>query len=295
MSVDADQVTGRLARTSLAGAAMTEVPLLEASTWVVDLPTGDLLPSWTQAREALADLGLYPVAITTWGEQGDWSAAQPFARFYYGDESTPNDVIAGARTLAVNDALGRFTTDSSWAVENWEDVVEGQLSLTRQYYDTAPDPSSVADMTAGDEVALERRLLEWEEALRPTVSPDPNASFGWFAPDEPVGLALLPIAEPCHAAAYLSFYGADGPGGHEALTRLMCSWQARSGAQLVANWGTMLQFVASNPPATLDDAFQLAVEHSRVAPCTTLLPGEGIRHLARHLYRGERWFLHERP
>jgi hypothetical protein len=57
----------------------------------------------------------------------------------------------------------------------------------------------------------------------------------------------------------------------------------------------MLQFVASTPPATLDDAFELATEHYRVAPATTALPGEGIRQLARHLWRGERWFLHERP
>jgi hypothetical protein len=295
MRFDADLVNARLGATALAGAAMTEVPLLDASTWVVDLPEGDLLLIWVQARDAFADLGLHPVAITTWGEQGDWTAADPFDRFFYEDGVEPDGVIAGARTLSVEDALGHFATEDAWTVENWDDVVESQLSLTRQHYDVAPDPTTVADVTPGDEIGLERRLFEWEEALRPTLTPDVNASYGWFQPDAPVGLVLLPLAEPSHAAAYLSFYGAEGPGGHEALTRLMGSWQERFGAQLVASWGTMLQFVASNPAATLDDAFDLAVQQWRVAPCTTVLPGEGVRQLARHLWRGERWFLHGRP
>jgi hypothetical protein len=295
MSVDLDQVKSRLEATALGGATMTEVPLLDASTWVVDLPDGDLVPSWAQARDALADLGLYPVAITTWGEQGDWTAADPFDRFFYGDGAEPDDVIAGALTLSVEDALGHFTIEDSWTVEHWDEVVESQLSLTRHLYGAAPDAATVADVTPGDEVELERRLLASEEAIRPTQAPDSSPSYGWFQPQEPVGLVLLPLTDPSHAAAYLSFYGAEGPGGHEALTRLMGSWQERFGAQLVASWGTMLQFVSSNPAATLDDAFELAVEHSRVAPCTTVLPGEGVRHLARHLWRGERWFLHERP
>lgn len=57
----------------------------------------------------------------------------------------------------------------------------------------------------------------------------------------------------------------------------------------------MLQFVAAKPPTTLDEAFELAAQHVRVAPCTTMLPGEGVRQLARHLWGGGKWFLHERP
>jgi hypothetical protein len=292
--MNGELVTTRLATTALAGAALTEVPLPDGGrTWVVTLPDGDLVSQWTRARDALAGLGLYPVAVTTWGERS-WAAADLFNRFYYAD-AAPEAVIASARTLSAEDALARFRIEGEWAAENWDEIVEVQLEATQRAYGSAPDAAAVAGVPRGDEPALERRLLEWEEALRPTADRAPSVSFDWHQPQDPVGLALLPLSEPGHAAAYLSFYGAEGPGRHEALTRLMCSWQERFGAQLVASWGTMLQFVVSAPPPTLDAAFELAVEHTLVAPCTTLLPGETVRDLARHLWRGERWFLHERP
>lgn len=95
--------------------------------------------------------------------------------------------------------------------------------------------------------------------------------------------------------ARISPYGAEGSGRHEALIRLSREWQHRFGAELVASWGTMLQYVAAKPPTTLDEAFDLAAQQIAVAPCTTLLRGEGVRQLARHLWHGEQWFLHERP
>lgn len=288
-----------LTETVLAGAELNEVPLPEGggSTWVVDTPAGDIVPLWTEARDALKPLGLYPVATTTWGE-ADWVKADLFDRFYYGDNSAPDTVISRSRTLTIEEALDCFPSSGEWAMENWEDVVTHHLGLTERHYGDAPGAADLGDARRGDELALERRLLNWEEALRPTPETGIRSeSYGWYdpRPRDPVGLVLLPLAEPCHAAAYLSFYGAEGEGQHEALIRLMCSWQQDFGAQLVASWGTMLQLVASKPPATLEAAFDLAAQHVRLAPCTTQLPGEGVRDLARHLWRGERWFLHERP
>ena len=295
-----DDVARRLAGTALAGAPLTEVPLPEApgATWVIDLGGGDVVAAWREARDAVAGLGLYPVAVTTWGLP-DWEAADLFSRFYYGgdEDAAPRSVIERSRALSVEEALLRFAFDDDWAAENWDDVVRHHLELTRRHAGAAPDAAMLADVPAGDELGLERRLMAWEEGHRPTDPPQLSESFGWFdpRPEDPVGLVLLPITEPCHAAGYLSFYGANGEGRHEALLRLMSDWQDRFGAQLVASWGTMLQFVVSAPPETLDEAFDLAAQHAAVAPCTTMLPGEGIRQLARHLWRGERWFLHERP
>jgi hypothetical protein len=290
-----EAVVERLATTALAGSRVTEVPLPEGVTWIVDLPAGDLVATWAQARDALAGLGLYPVAVARFGG-GDWPEEDLFSRFYYGEDAAPETVIARSRELSVEDALGRYDWSHTSDADHWDEIVEVQLSLTARDYGSAPDPGDLADVAPGDEPGLERRLMEWEEAVRPTRdAPVTNESFAWFDPADGPGLALVPVADPCHALAYLSFYGAEGAGGHEALTRLACSWEERFGARLVANWGTMLQFLADRPAATLDDAFQLAVEHTRVAPSTTLLPGEGIRHLARHLWCGERWFLHERP
>ena len=70
-----DDVARRLAGTALAGAPLTEVPLPEApgATWVIDLGGGDVVAAWREARDAVAGLGLYPVAVTTWGLP-DWEA-----------------------------------------------------------------------------------------------------------------------------------------------------------------------------------------------------------------------------
>ena len=298
--VSADDVARCLARTKLDGAPMTAVavPGGASDTWIVDIADGDLVELWSEARDALAGLRLYPVAVTRWGDP-DWQQADVFSRFYYGRASDPAPaaVIARSEVLTVDKALHRFTLVDNWAKEHWGDVVAHHLALTRRYFDDAPDPDDLAEIPAGEELVLERRLLEWEEAMRPTRPPDVSESFSWYEPRpaEPVGLALIPSIAPGHAAAFLSFYGAEGDGKHEALTRLMGHWHERFGAQIVASWGTMLQFVAARPPATLDEAFELAAQHVRVAPCTTMLPGEGVRHLARHLWGGRKWFLHERP
>jgi hypothetical protein len=294
-----DDVTRRLAATGLAGAPLAEVPLPDGtSTWVVDLRDGDLPALWAQARDALADVALHPVGVTTWGA-GDWGEADLFSRFYYGNslDQSPEAVIARSHTLSVADAARAFASPSEWAVSNWADVVDHHLRLTEHDYGSVPDPALAADVPAGDELELERRLLAWEESVTPTHPPATSESFSWYEPrpHQPVGLVLLPVSEPCDAAAYLSFFGADGDDKHDALARLMRDWQGRFAAHLVASWGTMLQFVVASPPETLDEAFDLAALHAQVAPCTVVLPGEGVRQLARHLWRGERWFLHERP
>jgi hypothetical protein len=72
------------------------------------------------------------------------------------------------------------------------------------------------------------------------------------------------------------------------------AWQAY-GAELVAHFGTMLQFVVSRPPQTLDQAFALAVQQNAVAPCTLALPGVSLREHVRALMCVDKWFLHERP
>ena len=292
-----EEVRRCLAPTALAGAPLSEVPLPDQGerTWVVDLDDGELVPFWTQARDALAPLGLHPVAVGSWGER-DWLKADLFSRSSYGDDAAPAAVIARSHGLSVDDALGRFPTLDDWTAEHWDDVVAGHLELTADGFGSAPEAADLADVPRGDELALQRRLLAWEEQRRPT-SPGERVEFGWFdpRPHDRVGLALLPVAQPCHAPAYLSFHGAEGDGLHEALIRLLCSWQQDFGAQLVAVWGTMLQLVASRPASTLEAAFALADQHVRVAPATTLLPGSSTRELARHLWRGERWFLHERP
>ena len=54
----------------------------------------------------------------------------------------------------------------------------------------------------------------------------------------------------------------------ERLIATLASWPDRYGAELVAHWGTMLHFVVTRPPNTLEDASNFALEHDLVAPGT---------------------------
>ena len=164
-----------------------------------------------------------------------------------------------------------------------------------------PDEEALRDQLAGHpdpSVELQRLLLRWEIEHRGpewAAQPAPPAHLRWFdAHSEPLALLLLPTKRPADALAWLHFYGAEGIGS-DAAVALLRSWEDGFGAQLVAHWGTMLQFVVERPAETLEDAFQLAVEQVSLAPCTAAKGGVSLRDHARALLHLETWFLHERP
>ena len=144
------------------------------------------------------------------------------------------------------------------AVTTWgqgHDWVGANL-FNRFYYGTASDCSPEAVIARSQTLSVNDALRRFQEdggddGMPATDDPNIDLAFDWYEPrpNDPVGLVLLPIAEPCDAAAYLSFFGAEGDGRHEGLVRLMRDWQQRYGAQLVASWGTMLQFAVTSPPA----------------------------------------------
>jgi hypothetical protein len=106
---------------------------------------------------------------------------------------------------------------------------------------------------------------------------------------------LMPTAHSWEVHAYTDFYGASHPYGHEALVRISREWSERFGAELVASWGTMLEFRVTRPPTDIATAYDLALQHSAVAPYTLVGPGVSVREHARALLHREWWLLHERP
>jgi Domain of unknown function (DUF4253) len=151
----------------------------------------------------------------------------------------------------------------------------------------ARDPASLA---------LERALFAWEEHQRPTIATEPHWHLEWEPWFEgPCGLLLTPTANPWEVPAYTSFYGASLPRGHEALIRILFDWWERFGAELVASWGTELQFIVRRPPAEIDTAFALAVEQVKIAAAMIHPLGVTVRRHARALLGRGDWYLHERP
>lgn len=244
----------------------------------VEVDPSEAFGAWS----ALRDAGVLTVALTAWGAPDEL-----LSRFYY-DGTEPDAVLAGSRVLPFEDALG------VWPSYELDDAdVRFLLDETRRDFGDAPAFDEVP--ATRDAIGFERWLLGWEEQRRPTTEPEPGPHIDWFEPDDAVLLTRLPVSAPEDALAYESFFGAAGAGRHEALIAVVRSWRERFGATLYANWGTMLQFVVDRPPTELDTAFDLAAEQVRVAPCTTLLPGETIRSHARALLGRGTWFLHERP
>lgn len=255
----------------------------------VDIDPDDLRAEWARAQQRG---GGYPLAVSSWERKP--VDDDVFSRFYYGDgDPSPAEVIERAAALTAEDALApRLAREREWEAENWDEILSWQLDNTRRRVGRIPEDFGRPDP---DQLALERRLLAWEEDQAPTKGREDGGHIDWFTPDDPCSLLLLPITQPEHAVAYVSFYGADGEGGHERLIAILRSWRERFGAHLVANWGTMLQFLVVRPPRTLEAAFALAVEQSLVAPSTLSLPGVTVRDHARALLDRGEWLLHERP
>ena len=128
------------------------------------------------------------------------------------------------------------------------------------------------------------------------AGPLEDGELGWFDPsDQPLALALLPITACWEIPAFLEFYGSEGVDGAARLMARLRSWKDRFGAEIVAHYGTTLEFAVPFPPPTYADALELAEAQIEIAECTTALSGLSVEDLAHLLVNRSTWFLHERP
>ncbi|GGM10248.1 DUF4253 domain-containing protein [Nakamurella endophytica] len=119
----------------------------------------------------------------------------------------------------------------------------------------------------------------------------------WLEPTgQPCALLLLPTDKTWRAAAQASYFGVHGWDAAPESTResafiaTVHQWSDRYGAELVASWGTTLQFVATHPPAPTkpsnsQDNCSPSAAASRYRNAT----------LATALMHTHFWFLHDRP
>ena len=277
---DPDEIAAVLRGTALAGQPIEEGL---GETWVVTgIEPSRLLPAWRAARATVAETGRWPVVTmddqlwqdpTTediealaeesrtldpwtvyrwWGERAD---IQPHdLHLHLPDFPAPNDVDQARRDLSLPTSL---LTVERWM---WERIL-------------------------ADPVALEHA---WQRAA-PYVG-----TRHWFTPPGQVQIVLLPTPDQWLAPTWFDYFGAteivDGR-GRAGLAAAMRQWQRQWGAELVAFWGTMLQFVVTRQPSLGEPAWQLALEHLAVGG--SLQPDSW--QLALALTRSDAWFLHDRP
>jgi len=106
-----------------------------------------------------------------------------------------------------------------------------------------------------------------------------------------VALVSLPTPNSWEVPAYIHF-GDPDPAVLVALCR---RWQERWGAEIVAHYGTMLEFSVLRPPTTFEEALAPAREQIAVAADTTVLPGVPFAEHVTSLVGRSNWFLHSRP
>jgi hypothetical protein len=248
-----------------------------------------VLEAWSVGREIVDQTRRWPVVVEVFahGPVIDLRARR-------------RDMDKEAKRAAGKRALAAMRESS--AARNPGPLVtrlEYQLNCTRRRCGGAPSPVEVLAALPQDaqEDEVDRWLMAWEEARKPTTGPEGGEHLRWFSLVRRAALTFFPTDSGPETLAYTGGWIAEGAPG-ATLDRLIAIIEYREeryGAELVANWGTMLEFTVARPPLTLDEAWPLALEQVVVAPDTIHGPVLPIRAHARALIQRSTWFLHARP
>ena len=252
----------------------------------------ELMACWAAGRALVDRTGRWPVVANHWG-----TAASIDLRGREPPNGEQGPVHEGEWALAdIRAAIAADWKDEEWgSFRYW---LEMNLADTKRKYGVAPDEAQVlaALPDDADETALERWLMDWEDENCPPAARPDDGYLEWFSDQEPM-LLFPPTAYGPETLAYHGFFAENEIQGAtiERLIEILEFWQLRYGAELVANWGTMLGFTVSRPPQTIDDAWTLAVDQDTIAGDTIGRPGVTLRDHARVLVGRNAWFLHCRP
>jgi hypothetical protein len=250
----------------------------------VDIAEAELMSAWKVCRSLLDNTERWPLA----------AGSIPRAR-RPGVRPRPGSMPVERGREAI-DAIYAARAQN-WPLEPLSERLEYTLNSTRALYGDAPSADEVLSELAANssDETLDRWLLAWEEQRRPQPDARRYWHLDWFF-DDGTPLMFLPARSGAETLAYLDFWGEQVTPGvtGERLATILEYWEGSYGAELVANWGTMLQFTVARPPATLDQAWELACDQVLIAPDTPGRPGT-IREHARALVNRPTWFLHSRP
>jgi hypothetical protein len=288
--LDADAIADLLSGTLLGGRKIFDVSVFDdpAETALgIAIAPAEVEPAWRVARALVEQTGRWPLAM------GDFTVE---IEKLLGGDLPPATAIERSGALSIADVVAKDLENYTTArLVDWRNIVEFHLTKTQKLVSSSPTLAEVpAAVARGDEHGLERWLLEYEERHTPLPLPDIGRYMSWWDPRGDCYLVLLPDRRPGAALAYAPWFGFEQT-SQELVVCASESWNARFGAELVASWGTLLDFVVTRPPATLDEAFTLAIEHSAIASATMGLPGLTIRDHARRLVGRRTWQLHDRP
>jgi Domain of unknown function (DUF4253) len=273
------------------GTVLDRLPIEEGlgDTWVVSgIEKNQLLPAWQAARTAIGETGRWPVLTTVDEQWLDAESEQIEAIEHAARTVDPWTVYHwwGSDSLITPEQLHRWLPD--FLGQDAAEQVQRDLS--------SPRPLIAVERWTWERLLADPAALEqaWPRAA-PYVG-----TRQWFTPRDGAQVVLLPTSTQWLAPAWLNYFGAtekaarvelgDDP-GRKGLAAAIRQWEQQWGAELVASWGTMLQFVVGRRPALGEQAWQLALQHLAVGGGLQTPPWQ----LALALTRSDAWFLHDRP
>nr|BFE60779.1 hypothetical protein GCM10020063_053050 [Dactylosporangium thailandense] len=237
-----------------------------------------VLESWRAARSVVALTGRWPV-LTGVGE------------LYH--EPEPHEIAVLERAARAVDP---------WSIyRNWGD--DDPVGPNDLYLHVGSLGYVNLAARAERELPLPTTRLAVERWLWETIVADPDlielghgvaahyvGTRTWYTPRD-VQLVLLPTPDQWLAPLWVSYYAAARPDGPAGLAAAIRQWERHCGAELVACWTTMLQFVVARPPTLGPDAWRLAKQLKAVGGSLQMPPWA----LALAVTRSDAWFLHDRP
>lgn len=297
--------------------ASLAIPESQQLAFAIEVPRSQMLDCWRLLRSLVNDTQMYPVLSDRWlagtgNWQNDMIEEDYFCRNEYLYEQKNGSIESVASESIVDAAKSlngekiiktRIKKSERIADEEWRepDWYLHNLEETQRNFAISPKPEEAkAALNSGEiitEIDFERWLFTWElnNVPKERLLPPPDLTYQeWYdvSPSDTIPLLLLPTSNSWETLAYMHFYGAMNSAEDIAILK---HWHDRYGAELVAHYGTMLQFYVTNKPQNLTEAFELASEQYEFAFDTFILPGVSIREHARALLHIDRWFLHERP
>jgi hypothetical protein len=301
MLTTAESLQSALAGGPLEGRRVLSVPVegSDDAVFAVECGADELLAVWSDARGRVDTTGRWPVLATDWGGGGLEDVLTPWQRAHPG--VTADSIrVDGARQASAAAITWKLSRGGA-LIERPADV-SYQVRKTQEALGIEQGSPDVPDwMTRGSWTFFDHWLFRWEleqvgtTELARRVEQAHNGPFEWFIPPEPILLLFLPTADGFETPAYLSFYGMEGPAGSARLIALLRDWKRQFGAELVAHWDTMLQFLVDRPPADADEAWDIAWQHDVIANSFLGQSSVELRHHAAMLMREKKWFLEERP
>jgi hypothetical protein len=273
---DPDQVMVALRGSVLDGQVVEEG--IGGTLLVADVDPDRLLDVWRAARSVVARTGRWPVLTGTGELDAEPSVAEVAALERAGRTVDPWLVFRRCRDEDPigEDALGSYVPGLFGAELVARAAAELDLPTTGPVLERWIWRTLLVDPV------LAERAHDSAASLVGTRT--------WFTPVQ-VQLVLLPTPTQWLAPAWVSYFGALDRQRIEGLAAAIRQWERLWGAELVACWGTMLQFVVARRPALDEQAWQLAEQILAVGGSLQMPPWQ----LAFALTRSDAWFLHDRP